>query len=239
MENILSFFMELTVKQLKDYLLASWRLTFPMLVIMGFDVLINLTDTLIAGMLGKETQAAVGIANQTYFIFIFIVNAITVGTIAVISRIFTGPDKKTELPRAVFTAVSFSAIISAVITILAVIAVPLILRKTELDPHVQEQAENLAAFYTMGLFFHLMTILFNGILRATALIGVSMRVMVLAACMNMALNIIFVFFTSMGYVGIALSTSLSWLVAFILTGAAVLRLSGDKTHRCFSRLCRQ
>jgi putative MATE family efflux protein len=198
-------------------------------------VLINLTDTLIAGMLGKETQAAVGIANQTYFIFIFIVNAITVGTIAIVSRIFTGPDKKTELPRAVFTAVTFSAAISAVITILAVIAVPLILRKTELAPYVQEQAENLASFYTMGLFFHLMTILFNGILRATALISVSMRVMVLAACMNMVLNIVFVFFTSMGYVGIALSTSLSWLVAFILTGAAVLRLSGGKKHRCFSK----
>jgi Na+-driven multidrug efflux pump len=81
-------------KQLRGYLLASWRLTFPILVIMGFDVLINLTDTLIAGLLGKQTQAAVGVANQTYFIFTFIINAVTVGTIAVVSRIFTSPQKK-------------------------------------------------------------------------------------------------------------------------------------------------
>jgi putative MATE family efflux protein len=206
-----------------------------MLIIMGFDVLINLTDTLIAGLLGKQTQAAVGVANQTYFVFTFIVNAVTVGTIAVLSRIFTSPRKKEELPPAVFTAVVFAAGVSLIITIAANIAAPLILKNINLAANVQEEAVNLAIFYNFGLFFHLMTILFNGILRATGLISVSMRVMVLAACLNVALNIILVFFTPLGYIGIALSTSISWLVAFILAGTAVLRLSWDRSLRRFSK----
>jgi putative MATE family efflux protein len=206
-----------------------------MLVIMGFDVLINLTDTLIAGMLGKQTQAAVGVANQTYFVFTFIVNAVTVGTIAVISRIATSPNKKRELPPAVYTAVYFASVISLVITVIAGVSAPLILKNINLAPQVQSEAVSLAVFYNLGLFFHLMTILFNGILRAVGLISVSMRVMVLTACINIALNFILVFFTPLHFIGIALSTSASWLVAFVLTGAAALRLSGGKSLRRFSK----
>jgi putative MATE family efflux protein len=158
-----------------------------------------------------------------------------VGTIAVISRISTSPQKKSDLPPAVFTAVSFAAVISFVISVIASAAAPIILKNINLTEQVQAQAVNLAVFYNLGLFFHLMTILFNGILRAAGLIAVSMRVMVFAACLNILLNFILVFLTPLGYIGIALSTSISWFAAFILTGAAVLSLSGDKSMRQFSK----
>jgi putative MATE family efflux protein len=104
-----------------------------------------------------------------------------------------------------------------------------------LAPPVQEEAVNLAIFYNIGLFFHLMAILFNGILRATGLISVSMKVMIAAACLNIALNFIFVFLTPLSYIGIALSTSVSWFSAFIMTGGVVLRQSGDRALRRFSK----
>jgi hypothetical protein len=59
-----------------------------MSLIMLFEFLISLTDVYIAGKVGKEIQAACGFVIQLYFIFIVVANALTVGTVSVVSRLF-------------------------------------------------------------------------------------------------------------------------------------------------------
>ena len=74
-----------------------------MALIMFFEFLIGLTDIYIAGRFGKEVQAAYGFAVQLYFIFIILANALTVGTVSVVSRLFTSENRE-ELTRAVFSS---------------------------------------------------------------------------------------------------------------------------------------
>ena len=74
-----------------------------MTLIMLFEFLIGLTDIYIAGRIGKEVQATYGFAVQLYMIFIILANALTVGTVSVVSRLFTSGNKG-ELNRAIFSS---------------------------------------------------------------------------------------------------------------------------------------
>ena len=55
---------------------------------MLFEILISLADVYIAGKVRKEIQAGYGFVIQLHFIFIVVANALTVGTVSVVSRLF-------------------------------------------------------------------------------------------------------------------------------------------------------
>ena len=84
-----------------------------MILIMFFEFLIGLTDIYIAGRVGKEIQATYGFVIQLYFVFIILANAITAGTVSVVSRLFTAGDKNI-LNNAVYSTV-VTTVISGVI----------------------------------------------------------------------------------------------------------------------------
>src|SRR5512136_3280023 len=90
------------------FVLRSWSVSWPMTLIMLFDFLIGLTDVYIAGKVSKEIQATYGFVIQVYFILIVIANALTVGTVSVVSRLHTSGDKN-ELTHAVFSSLLTAA----------------------------------------------------------------------------------------------------------------------------------
>jgi Na+-driven multidrug efflux pump len=76
-------------EEMRSYIIRSWSVSWPLTLIMLFEFLIGLTDVYIAGRVSKEVQATYGFVIQLYFIFIVIANALTVGTVSVVSRLFT------------------------------------------------------------------------------------------------------------------------------------------------------
>ena len=67
---------------------AIWRLTWPMLIIMFLNFLVGFTDIYVAGLISGDVQAAIGYVSQLYFLFIIVANAISIGTVALVSRAF-------------------------------------------------------------------------------------------------------------------------------------------------------
>jgi MATE family multidrug resistance protein len=67
---------------------AMWRLSWPMLLIMFFNFLVGFTDIYVAGLISRDVQAAIGYVSQLYFLFIIVGNAISIGTVALVSRVF-------------------------------------------------------------------------------------------------------------------------------------------------------
>jgi putative MATE family efflux protein len=196
---------------------------------MAFDFCMNMTDIIIAGILGKETQAAIGMANQAYYVFAVVTNAVSVGTIAVISRVYAGYERQKELPSAIFTAVVFAAATSFVVTILAVTFAPLVIARLDINPGVKAKTITFIYTYCIGLFFHLTVAHYNSILRACKMIKTAMKALTTASLLNIFLNITFVFYTPLGHIGIPLSTSVSWIVAFVALSVMIFRLMrGEK-----------
>ena len=65
---------------------AIWQISWPMMLIMLFNFVVGFTDIYVAGLINPEVQAAVGFVGQLYFLLIIIANAISTGSIALVSR---------------------------------------------------------------------------------------------------------------------------------------------------------
>lgn len=73
---------------------AIWHMSWPMLIQMLVIALASFVDIKVAGELGSETQAALGICNQIWFLMLLLTVALSSGTMALISRFWGARDYK-------------------------------------------------------------------------------------------------------------------------------------------------
>ncbi len=199
----------------RNHFKKSWSLSWPMLLIMFFEFSINLADVYIAGLLGKEYQATVGFTSQMYFILIVIGNAMTVGTVAVVSRQFSSVDRK-RCSETVYSILVTVGVAGTILGILGIFLTPIIVAVLNVPASVKNLGAPLLEIYAAGLLFHYVLINTNGILRATGGVKKSMVTMGIVSVTNVGLNFFLVFRTGLGYHGIAISTAVSVLIGAIL-----------------------
>lgn len=187
------------------YINRSWSVAWPMILIMLFEFLIGLTDVFVAGRVGKEVQATYGYAVQLYFIFIVIANALTVGTVSIVSRQFTAGDPE-RLSRVVFSSVATASVAGAALAVLALLLAPTIVRVLNMPQELKGMAIPFVRIYAAGLLFQYVMINCDGILRSCNMVTYSLRTNAFVAMLNVGLCLFLVFRTPLGYTGIALST---------------------------------
>jgi putative MATE family efflux protein len=190
---------------------VSWPLT----LIMVFEFLIGLTDVYIAGKVSKEIQATYGFVIQLYFVLIVIANALTVGTVSVVSRLYTSGDK-TELNKAVFSSVMASTGAGIVLAIAGIFFSPTIIKYLNIPEELKHFAVPFIKIYAMGLLFHYLLINCNGILRSCQMVKRSLKTMALVCGFNIALNFFLVFHTPLGFRGIAAATASSVFIGSMI-----------------------
>ena len=209
MSDLTNYIRSLPYRQdLRKLASESWSVSWPMILIMFFEFIIGLTDIYIAGRIGKEIQATYGYVIMVYYIFIVIANALTTGTVSVISRLFTSGDKAV-LERSVHGAVLATIASGIFFGIAGVAMTPILVRFTPIPQELKQYAIPLGMLYAAGLLFHYIVINTNGILRACKQVRTSLKTMAVVCIMNVVLNFTLVFHTPLGYRGIALSTALS------------------------------
>jgi len=220
-------------EDIKSFIRLSWSVSWPMTLIMLFEFLITLADVYIAGKIGKEVQAAYGFVTQLYFIFSVIANALIVGTVSVVSRLC--PEKNTEeYYRSIYSSVVSAAGIGIVLVLFGIFLTPFIIKYLNVPDVVKRYGTPLFQIYAGGLLFHYLLINTNGILRACKGIKKSLRTMLIVCITNIGLNFYLVFYTSIGYKGIALSTALSVFIGCALNMINVWGLITQLMH--FSRI---
>ena len=199
----------------RTFVARSWSVSWPMTVIMLFEFLIGITDVYIAGRVSKEVQATYGFVFQLYFIFIVIANAITGGTVSVVSRLFTSGNKE-ELHQAVFTTLATTAAAGVILAIGGIVLTPLIITFMNIPSALKDLTLPFVRIYAIGLLFHYLLINSNGVLRSCNMIKTSLGTMSVVCACNIGLNFLYVFHTPLGYRGIAAATASSVFIgAFI------------------------
>jgi putative MATE family efflux protein len=182
-----------------------------MTLIMLFDFVIGLTDVYIAGKVSKEIQATYGFVIQLYFILIVIANALTVGTVSVVSRLYTSRNRD-DLTHAIFSSLMTAAGAGCVLVFGGVLLSPEIIRFVNIPEELKTLAVPFVEIYSVGLLFHYVLINSHGILRSCDRVKDSLRTQVLVCALNIGLNFFLVFHTSMGFRGIAAASASSVLV---------------------------
>jgi putative MATE family efflux protein len=209
----------------KGYLEKSWTVGWPMVLIMLFNFLINLTDVYIAGRIGKEVQAAYGVVSQLYFIFIVVATALNVGSVSVISKLFTAGDRKVY-EKSVASSIVAASAAGLTLSVIGVAAAGYLVRAMNIPASVKEYAVPLITIYAAGILFHYLLINFNGILRSSKRIKASMWTMLLVCSLNVILNFALVFGTPLGFRGIAVATVVSVIVGALVNSFYVRDFTG-------------
>lgn len=201
----------------RRFLALSWQVSWPMIIVMVFEFLIQLTDVWIAGRYGREYQAAVGLVSQVYFIFIVTANAVTVGTVAVVARLSSSPEAtQAEVDGAISSVLRAVALVGLALALAGALLAPSILALLTPYARVRELGAPLFRVYALGMAFHYLLITTNGVLRSLRRVKTSMGTMALACVVNVGVNLLFFFLTDLKELGIGLSTALAVTVAAVV-----------------------
>jgi MATE family multidrug resistance protein len=192
----------------RSFVSRSWSISWPITVIMFFEFLIGLTDVYIAGRVSKEVQATYGFVIQLYFILIVIANALTVGTVSVVSRLFTS-DKREELTEAIFSSIVTTSVAGMILAVAGILFTRELIHFLNIPETLKELSIPFINTYAIGLLFHYVLINSNGILRSCDRVKKSLKTMALVCLINILLNFFLVFHTPLAFKGIALATALS------------------------------
>jgi putative MATE family efflux protein len=197
---------------------------------MVFEFLIGLTDVYIAGKVSKEIQATYGFVIQLYFIFIVIANALTVGTVSIISRLYTSGEK-TELSKVISSSLIAATGAGMILAAMGILFSQEIIKLLNIPEALKHFAMPFIEIYAMGLLFHYFLINCNGILRSCQMVKKSLETMALVCAINIALNFFLVFHTSLGFRGIATATASSVFIGSMINLVFVRKLmTGAKTY---------
>jgi putative MATE family efflux protein len=198
-----------------SFISRSWSVSWPMTLIMLFDFMIGLTDVYIAGKVSKEIQATYGFVIQLYFILIVIANALTVGTVSVVSRLYTSGNRG-DLTRAIFSSLLTTAGAGSVLVLGGIFLSPEIIRFVNIPEELKTLAVPFVEIYSVGLLFHYILINSHGILRSCDRVKDSLRTQALVCVLNIGLNFFLVFHTALGFRGIAAATTLSVFIGSMI-----------------------
>ena len=189
--------------------------TIPMLIGNIAQQLYNTVDSIIVGnYIGSEALAAVGASSSVVNLLIGFCIGASAGAGVVISQFFGARDKE-GVRKAVHTTVALSIAAGIVMTIAGVLLTPLILRAMGTPAEVFSQAVTYLQVFFGGIVFSVIYNMAAGILNAVGNSKRSLVYLLIAACSNIVLDLLFVVVLKMGIIGAALATDISQLLSCI------------------------
>ena len=197
---------------------------FPILFGTFFQQLYNTADAVVVGrFVGKEALAAVGGSTSmlTNLLVGFFVG-LSSGATVIIAQ-FYGAGRSQRVSEAVHTAIAFSLLCGAIMTVGGLLFSDTALRMMGTPEDVMGNASGYLHIYFIGITANLLYNMGAGILRA---VGDSRRpfyFLVISCFTNIALDLVFVVGFKMGVRGAATATILSQLVSACLVIGTLMR----------------
>ena len=200
------------------------KFSIPLLLGNLFQQLYNMVDTIVIGQAGlNEAYAAVGSVGPIINILIGFYAGFATGAGVLIAQYFSR--KETEnVKNCVHTIVTVTLMMCVVFSVVGIIATPFLLKlMLGADSASFAPAREYLTIYFAGVSGLLLYNIGAGILRA---VGDSRRpfyYLVVAALMNIVLDVLFVMGLKMGVAGVALATVISQLTSATLTFITLMR----------------
>lgn len=214
------------LSEARPFLKDSWALGWPMIFIMFFHFSIGIIDVYVAGYLGKEVLAAVGYVGQLYWTLMILANAITVGTVAMISQAY-GAKAPHGVGSITTHALILGLLIAGVVTLLALLYPSALVRVTGMPADIQVIAEHFIRIYSLVLIPTYFSVITGGVLRASGRVRIVMINSGVAALFNCGGDVILAFgwgpIPALGYQGIAWASAIAVTLGMMLNMFHVCR----------------
>jgi multidrug resistance protein, MATE family len=213
-----------------------WTLAWPQVLMMVFNFLIGFVDVLVAGRLGREVQASMGMINQVLFFFMVVAVALANGSVAAISQSL-GAGLERRANRFVGLCLELGAMLGLSILFFGLLVRSSFLGLLQIPETVEPVAHYILTVYLYVLPLYYVFIISNAIFRAKQLVMLPLFSMIIVTVFNTAGDFLFGLglwgFPRLGYQGLAWATFFS-ILAGTLFNLAALRRQGLLGRRSFA-----
>ena len=224
---------------------SIWKkiLFFSIPLILGnlFQQLYNTVDSIIVGnYIGSEALAAVGSSGSLINLLIGFCIGASAGAGVVIAQFYGAQDRE-GVRKAVHTTIAIAIAAGAVLTVVGIVATPILLKAMRTPQEVFDQASIYLKVYFGGILFSVVYNMSAGILNAVGNSKRSLVYLMIAATSNIFLDLLFVVVLKMGIVGAAIATDISqllsciFIILFLVRSEDVYRVK-LKDIRCYDNL---
>lgn len=224
---------------------SIWKkiLFFSIPLILGnlFQQLYNTVDSIIVGnYIGSEALAAVGSSGSLINLLIGFCIGASAGAGVVIAQFYGAQDRE-GVRKAVHTTIAIAIAAGAVLTVVGIVATPILLKAMGTPQEVFDQASIYLKVYFGGILFSVVYNMSAGILNAVGNSKRSLVYLKIAATSNIFLDLLFVVVLKMGIVGVAIATDISqllsciFIILFLVRSEDVYRVK-LKDIRCYDNL---
>ena len=202
---------------------------FPLLLGNLFQQLYNMVDVWVIGQTDNvEAYSAVGNVGPIINMLIGFFSGLASGAGVIISQYYGAKNEK-KANEVAHTSMAMTLALAVILTVVGIALAPLMLRlmlgNTENSDGIFTHANLYLTIYFSGLIGLMVYNMGAGILRA---IGDSVRpfwYLVVAAVINIVLDLVFVFGCNMGVAGVALATVIAQLTSALLTVITLMKTS--------------
>lgn len=180
---------------------------------------INMVDTVMIGKIGEFEIAAVGIANQYFFLFHLLTVGITSGAGIFVSQ-YWGQRDGESIRRTLGLSLILSIILSGLFTVVALIIPEYIVLLFNKDPYVISLAVKYLKIVSISYVFNAISLAFGVSSRCIEDTIVPMVVSMVALLVNASLNYILIFgalgIPAMGVEGAAIATLIARIIEMLI-----------------------
>ena len=219
---------------------SIWKamLLFALPVFLGnvFQQLYNAFDAWCVGnYIGDNALAAVTSSASLIFMMVSFFNGLAMGAGIIIARAF-GAKRYDAMQKAIHTAIAFGLVIGLILMLVGVTLTPVILRWMGTPAEVLPQSIIYFRCYFCGAIFTVMYNIFVGIFHAVGDSRHPLYYLIVAALLNVALDMLFVAALDFGVGAAAFATTLSQGVSALLCFLHIVRV--DAPYRVSVRKIR-
>ncbi|MDA8407650.1 MAG: MATE family efflux transporter [Deltaproteobacteria bacterium] len=212
------------VREVRQHMKESWAIGWPMMLVMFFQFSIGIADVYVAGLLGSDVLASVGYVGQLYWTLMIFANAISVGTVAMVSQAY-GARSGTGIGHISSNSMTMGIVVSGLITAISWRYAHEIIDLSGMPDSIRGIAENFIKIFSLVLMPTYLMIISSGILRASGRVKMAMVFSCAASLVNVVGDFVLVFgwgpIPSFGYQGIAWSTAFATTLGMCLNLSAI------------------
>ena len=218
----------------KKFLKSMLSIAIPVAIQNLITSSLNMVDTVMISSLGKSAIAAVGLANQVFFFYIVVSFGINSGSSIFIAQYWGKRDKK-NIKKVLGLAITLSALLGFVFTILAFFFPEFVMRLLIQDPDVVRIGSEYLKVVSLSYIVTAISFAYSVALRTTGKANIPVFVSIVSVLTNIFFNYALIFgkfgFPEMGVVGAALGTviarflELGVTLLFVYKGRGVLAAS--------------
>ena len=207
------------------------KFALPLLIGNLFQQLYNLSDIIIVGhLLGINALAAVGATAPVFFVFLLVAFGFTGGLTVVTAQRFGAKDYK-GLRSSVTHSFMASIALSLFIALMLMVFLRPLLKLMNVPQEIMEEAYTFMFILSGGMIMIVFFNLLSGFIRAVGDSRTPLYFLMLSSILNIALNLVLIYYFKMGVAGsatgtvIAVSVSIICCLCFIAKKFPILHLS--------------